>query len=389
MELEYLIIIENAEEFCNNKKSFLKFLEVDDLISIKESSLIYREEWKLDLSLELLSRDKMIVFNMILFYPDIPTDIIQELTRRIKKNIYRINPGNTHLKVIWNQLAIDRTIEAYPIINQLENMMRRLISKFMIVKIGVSWYKTNTHKDIQTKKFKTDNSKFNDFDFIYNLDFIELSDVLFKKYRTLSVDKLEHIIARNKNSKTIELIKIIDFLPKSNWERFFSEIVEKEEDFIKNKWSELYDIRNEVAHNRFINQEKFKRLNDISEIISPILEDAFTCLDEMELSDDDIKQVRKVYEHPRSISISKLSLIINKSVDEIIACLNESGINNSLNLMTRIYEKEIQILENKFGTIYNIERLPDNNHSLLEKNRNQVFNINSTELLNHLLLNKE
>lgn len=135
---------------------------------------------------------------------------------------------------------------------------------------------------------------------MYKTDFIQLSDVLFKSYRALSHNELDKVLSKNKLSK-VDVQEIKKFLPKSNWERYFSAIIEYDESRLKDKWRRLYELRNDVAHNRHIDKAKFGKIRGLTSEIKQVIEQAIEALDSIDLKDEDKENIIISYQ-PDSIA---------------------------------------------------------------------------------------
>lgn len=261
-KIEYLITIKNAGTFCNNKKLFIGFLNSDDQIKVTNKIISYQKhEIKYNL-VEKKNKDS-INFELTLFFNDKFDDtIVLGLTKLLRVNIIKIKQGDTHIKILWDDLSREYSIEAYPIINKIENLMRLLISKFMILNVGIDWFSTQIHEDVK-KKRKADDKNNNVgrlYDDVFNLDFIDLADVLFKPYRTMKIEEIDSIIEKHTQNEKIPISRIADIYPRSNWDRHFKNIVDKsiDDNFIKKRWEKLYDIRNSIAHNRLISKQELE-----------------------------------------------------------------------------------------------------------------------------------
>jgi len=81
------------------------------------------------------------------------------------------------IQVLWNDISLYYSKLAYPLLYNVENLMRKLITKFMITKIGVSWTKDRMPNDVllSIKSNEMDKTQ------LYNYDFIQLSNFLFSE----------------------------------------------------------------------------------------------------------------------------------------------------------------------------------------------------------------
>ena len=182
MKTEFLILVPNDDSFCNSKKAFIDFLQVDALISIIGQKMSYKRSVK---EKELLSvpfrveTDKVKskeerYFLLVLECQDeLLVDEFSELGERIKTIANRISPEKTIINTIWDDVGRIYAEKSYPLINEVENLMRRLIAKFMLITVGMNWSKDAIHHDLFKKieKFEEEELYLND---LHKLDFIHL-----------------------------------------------------------------------------------------------------------------------------------------------------------------------------------------------------------------------
>ena len=128
---------------------------------------------------------------------------------------------------------------------------------------------------------------------LYEVDFIQLANFLFKAYSIKDSSKLPEIL-----SKLIEdgmdeekKNKILEYLPKNNWDRYFSNLVELESGQLKKKLEKLYEIRCKVAHNKSMNFEDFELAKNLCEELDEALNKAYTNIDNIEIPEEDKESI--------------------------------------------------------------------------------------------------
>lgn len=351
-KIEYLIIIKKSGDFCANKDSFVWFLKVDPQIKIEDGthlvhngySFVYTIGEKQDITKGYVYYE----FNLE-FEDQIPEKEAVSLTKILKTNILRIDK-NTQIKLLWDDLNVEYNIKAYPIINNLENLMRKLISKFMILNVGIDWFRNSTTEDLQKKKRERNNDDFF-FDEVFKLDFIDLLDILFTSYRKMKITEVDDLIKdiNDNNSKKLSLIK--EFYPISNWTRYFQSIVNKEESDITNLWTELYEIRNNIAHNRYINKGDFDRLIAIDKEIKPILQEAIKALNLISLSTDEQEAIKSTQEYQHKTRLIKVSKNLNVGISTLVEFLKSRGYDVAPNPNTKITQNQYELLVKHFTPI--------------------------------------
>ncbi len=294
MRTELLLLVPDDESFCSSKKAFVDFLKVDALISISGQKISYRRAAK---SKELVSArfrvetDKVKskqerYFLLTLECQDEALlDEFNELCDRIRAIGERLSPGRTAINTIWDDVGRIYAEKSYPLINEVENLLRRLIAKFMLITVGVNWSKDTIHPELFKKieNFDDPEPYIND---LYKLDFIHLKQVLFEKKRDISLDELDRLLSRTAFSDE-DKEKIQKYIPRSNWEKYFSVLIEDRESSLEKKWELLYKLRNKVAHNRHVKKEEFEKIKGLTSQIKEILAKASAKVGEIDLNEED------------------------------------------------------------------------------------------------------
>jgi hypothetical protein len=303
MKIEYLIIVKQEESFCDTREAFLSFLSVDSSIEIKEDTIRFsREEGVPTLVAqfsvetgEIPDKDERYFHIMIDSREDDEPEILVSLADKIKEISSRIKPGATRVNTLWNEVGRQYAIQAYPKINEVENLMRKLISKFMLINVGMDWSQEAIHREILSAIENRHGKQGSYSDILHKTDFIHLSRILFRKYRTLDLNELDRILLSEESSQeTFQRIKKI--LPKSNWERYFSEIIDYNEESLKTKWKLLYDLRNNVAHNRYISRSDLEKILGIANEIKGVLAQTIDELDNIDLTEEDRENIILSYQ---------------------------------------------------------------------------------------------
>lgn len=209
MKLEYLIHVNSEDPFCKTKKAFIDFLKVDSQISISGGQITYRRgsqgkpivsaRFRVEIG-TVQSKDELFFLLALELTDENLVDEFAELGNRVKEITGRINPNTTVVNTLWDDIGRYYATLAYPLINEIENLMRKLISKFMLVNVGMNWSKESIHNDLFSKieNFKDEALYLND---LFKLDFIQLSEVLFKKKRDISLEDIDRLLLKTEFSK--------------------------------------------------------------------------------------------------------------------------------------------------------------------------------------------
>lgn len=222
-------------------------------------------------------------------------DKFAELSDKIKSNLKKIDFESVRINTLWDDIGRHYAMQAYPLINEIENLMRKLISQFMLINVGMEWTNIAIHDDLKEKIQKKNESIEPLIDDLHKTDFIHLSDVLFKKYRTLDTEELNRILSGAESKSQIDFNEIKGFILKSNWERHFSNKVDSQEENLKKKWKMLYGLRNKVAHNRFLTKTDYKQILGLVNALKPIINSSLDKLEEIKLKEEEKESVISSY----------------------------------------------------------------------------------------------
>ena len=310
MKTELLISVDKNELLGTNEEAFKHLIMASGQIIFEKKHIEYNS-YKYAYELETYNTNNSDVINYHFTFklndekfhidsPDVYSysklqDFIESIVRRNAK----------HVEVLWDDLSYNCAQKAYPLIYTIENQMRSLITKFMLVNVGTKWEKENMPSQLKRSKSVQKNSNKENSDnqagIVYSLDFIELADVLFKNYAFKdNIKELENITDITRSD-------LDPFIPKSNWERYFKEIIEIESDSIQSKWKTLYDYRCTIAHNRRIKYSDYGKIKNIHDEVQPILSRAIEKLSCIQMSDVDKEAI---VENMASIKNEKIGTMI-------------------------------------------------------------------------------
>ncbi len=274
IKVEYLITYNIKGNFLENNSSFNHLLMANSLISIDDTNLIYKGARFIYNLLCHEIPDK----NQRLFKVNLSTDdteeieMLTEILKIIREFIHRTDGKTT---VVWDDISNYYSVKTYPEINKIENLLRKLITYFMISNFGVEWTEESVPGEIKTN-IKNTRDKNN---FLHDTDFIQLADFLFKPYSNKSVDLLFKDLKSSKNPETRNTLYFEQFVPKSNWERYFNNVVNCEDGYLLKHWNRLYELRCLIAHNSFISKEEYGEVLIMVNDLSDKFESAISSID--------------------------------------------------------------------------------------------------------------
>ncbi|WP_336983971.1 MULTISPECIES: hypothetical protein [unclassified Cedecea] len=224
--IEMIFILNKNASIGRTPETFSKILEATDEIKINKNTLSYSN---VDFNCSILEhgtrKDSLFIRLELDNVTDDNLSTFSKLLRIFKKISAESNLGN--IQLVWDDISKNYAIKAYPLIHEIENLMRKLITKFMLHNLGLAWTKTSIpeelKRELNSSSSQNDPEFNNEHNIMYQVDFIQLSNFLFNAYRELEITELIKKIAPlsfyDMNESTfIEIKKII---PKTNWDKYF------------------------------------------------------------------------------------------------------------------------------------------------------------------------
>jgi hypothetical protein len=275
--VEYLIIIKQEDTFCDSDKAFLKFLGVDSSIAISEKdnqiTINLKKNHKFTVSYTLFSdlvpSQKERYFKLTILSKD--NDKIKEfdeLTTLLEKIISKLHT-EVSINVLWNDIARQYAIEGYTLINEVENLLRRLIANFMLTKVGYDYPKYHIPSEVGNRE---SHLKINYSDYLHQTYFSDLKTILFEGQRDFNfrnIGDIQKLVERyiSENKKEITVNDLQGVISKSLWEKYFAKDTNYKKKDLEEDLEKLNVLRNEIAHNRHINIEKLGKIRTLSKKI--------------------------------------------------------------------------------------------------------------------------
>lgn len=291
VKVELLLKIQNRVNNIFNKcDKIIDLLNLNDSLNIEKVGSNYKifiDEQKFDFAIAMEPSGDVfsITVNSCGTYDqsDLPgiLDGLTEIVREIKITVSQ-NLKNCSYEILWDDAGIYYAIMAYPMIIKIENLMRKLITKFMLVPVGMEFF-NNIPEDINVREVKDSDSGF-----LHNLDFIELSNYIFTPRPLKSIENLTKIINSLDENKLPDNVNVLDYQYRSYWDRYFKDIIEDATDIdgetIKKQWEELYKLRCNIAHSRFLLKDEYAKVKSICERLENVFTSALKNLSNIVLS---------------------------------------------------------------------------------------------------------
>ncbi|MCH5571203.1 HEPN domain-containing protein [Pseudomonas syringae] len=288
-KVEYLSIISSKEEFCRSISSFNNFLQSYDNIEIFDQKIKFKEfTFLYSVQFEEIAESAQRFFHLKFFCDDkAKLSEFKLMLRSVRALLSKA--GGKPPEVLWDDISAELSRQAYPVIHELESLMRKLITKFMFIKIGMAWTKDAVPKEvadsIKTKRETSGNN------YLYEVDFIQLSHFLFRAYSTANSRKLVDKLSAAKNIEDLDFAELQELVPRSNWERYFSPIVDCKIEYLQTRWEKLYDLRCLVAHNNLITDAHYDEICSLSQEVKDRILQALEGLDKVQVSVEQKEEV--------------------------------------------------------------------------------------------------
>jgi hypothetical protein len=214
---------------------------------------------------------------------------VDEYTCLLKTIKTIIHNANGQPETLWNDVSFYYSQKAYPLIHKIENLMRKLIAYFMLTTIGKEWIDIASPAAFKEAIDKSKRKQY--LDALHQVDFKHLGDFLFKSYETRSVSELYEQIESAKTLEDLNLGDLKSFTIRSNWERYFSEIVECDNAYLDKRWNQLYELRCKVAHNAIVVKDDYTRIVELVDQVEEKLQKAIDNIDKIHVPQEDREQV--------------------------------------------------------------------------------------------------
>jgi hypothetical protein len=251
--VEYLLVVKASDAICTTEASFTRLLCVPDTFQVKSKKASFDDfSCRYKVTTGLTDTKDQRFFQIEFTADDLEKgadyDKFATLLKCARTSISKL--GGT-LETLWDDISFHYSRRAYDDLHRIENLLRKLISNFFVMKLGENWLAESTPKEVQgslnseTRKDRTNA--------LHRLDFIQLTSFLLHPYsKTESADLLQMV----KKAKSVDDLKAVqEELPQSNWQRYLSKVVECEDGYLESRWRELYELLCKVAHNALFSKK--------------------------------------------------------------------------------------------------------------------------------------
>jgi hypothetical protein len=291
LRAEYILIIDKVTnrasyDLCDRADELKRLIKKSDNFDIQDQKLVYENSASCLIEVrggQVKGKEQRFFLVEIIF--DGEEEQIDEFAKisRALRQVF-VDAGG-QIETLRNDISAFYAAKCYPLIHNLENLMRKLLNYFMVTQVGKEWHAEASPKDVKDAISKSNRHEYGDA--LYELDFIDLGDLLFKAYQSKPISSLYEVIGTAEKPEDLSVETLKDFIPKSNWERYFSSVVECTDEYLKKRWDELYKLRCKVAHNAIVNKSDYEGIFSLTAEVADKLENAVANIGSIDVPDQD------------------------------------------------------------------------------------------------------
>jgi hypothetical protein len=282
LKVEYLIFIDNQSIKCSDTRTFNHLLQSDPDISINKHKMTYQ-----GLTVDYIIKNGKVKntdsnYFQLTFVCD-KIEKIDEYNKLLKAIRSVLHITNKTPQTLYDGVSLHYAQLAYPQVFEIENLMRKLITKFMLTNVGIDWIKERVPDDVKSSI----NNGNKDLTYLHNVDFIQLKNFLFSENYPSHKETLLQKLKKAKDIKEVNLEDIKALIPNSNWDKYFSENVNITKEQLSKQWDELYELRCRIAHNRAFAKSDFESVIRLCNELRTVIKSAIENLDKIDISDNE------------------------------------------------------------------------------------------------------
>lgn len=363
MIIEYLVTFSDKDNFCRTVDAFHNLLRTINGVSLIGSKLQFNS---LLFGYEVqggdISADKHRFYHVKLSASDdVNIEIFEELLKSIRSVLAKTS--GRPVFTLWDGLGKRYAQDAYGHLHDLENTLRKLITKFMLTNVGQSWTQDSVPREV-AESIRT-KGKASAHDYLYEVDFIQLSNFLFKDYATADIQSVIDMLRSATTLDEVNLLEMKSVVPKSNWDRYFSGLVNCESEYLRNRWEKLYEKRNQVAHNRPVNKGDLQEIISLTKDVMPKLQQAIESLDQVTVSEKDKEVVSENVAASKDESYLDFLTAWNKLNSQMLLTANMVSKNDP------DFQEKIKSMQGNFRGLLNY--LSKRHHILTREDRKEIL----------------
>lgn len=310
MKSEYLITFDSKDGLCTSVEKFKSLLAAHTSISFgkKDKVSFSGKDFSYQLAQGNLT-DGSLYYDLTLESTD---QADQETYKDLLREVRRIctKTSGRQIIVLHDGVGEDYCQQGYPTLYKTENLMRKLIAKFMAISIGYDWSEASTPKEV-LDSVRT-GGKQEKSNFLHEVDFIQLSNFLFKRYTKADSTRFIDSLKEKTDDEVIKVGDLRQYSPFTNWEKYFAKKVNCDSEYLRSKWERLYDYRCKIAHCKGITKQELDDLIAISRDICEKIQAALDSIGDVHIEEKEREELAENF-----------SGTANKNAAEFIAKYNK------------------------------------------------------------------
>lgn len=217
-------------------------------------------------------------------------DKLEEFRKKILIHLRKLGFSNT--RILKDDISTSLSVEIYPYINKIENLLRSFLVKFFIQKVGLNWWDVTAPNLLKDKiKGRKNNEKnfspYSDTDVSLS-DFDDLGELIYKQ--SSGFNSQEKILEKIMNTTSVDELQTLKEELQGNYTKYFKETF-KDKQF-DTKWKQLFDIRNLVAHNNLLTINDKEVAIQLSSDVEKIIKDAEKMIKDLTFSTEEKEAIR-------------------------------------------------------------------------------------------------
>jgi hypothetical protein len=313
MKSEYLITFDSKDGICTSVEKFKSLLASHTCISFSKKEnrdvIVFNvENFPYELAQGKLTDGSL--------YYDLTLECNAPTKQEEYKNLLRevraicIKTSGRNIIVLHDGVGASYCQEGYPIIYATENLMRKLIAKFMAISIGYDWSDASTPKEV-LESVRSDKKR-EKVNFLQEIDFIQLSNFLFQTYRKVDANRFIDSLKGKDDEDVIKVGDLKQYSPFTNWEKYFAKKVNCDSEYLKSKWERLYEYRCKIAHCKGLSKSEFDDLSAISEDICEKIQAALDSIGDVHVEEAEREELAENFSGTASKSAAEFIAKYNK-----------------------------------------------------------------------------
>jgi hypothetical protein len=370
--VEYLAIFRRTDSFCDTSGAFIRLLLVNSEIAIDGGLIRFknRATCAFQLSHGEITGKGQRFFQLKFTWEGDPDSSVEELPHflsllRAVRKVVADTGGE--VETLHDDLSSHYAQKAYPLIHDIENLMRRLIANFMLLNVGIEWTVEALPNEVEeavrnNRRRPTDNEqpeKRENRDYLnilYLLDFIHLGNILFDAYSKKTTTDL---YLKLKEAKTVADVSALqDFIPRSNWTRYFAQIIQCDDSYLESRWKKLYLLRCIVAHNAMMTQQQFLEIERLIGEVKPKLLEALGKLPQVTVPLGEVELVAESAARNANAAVGEFVAFWQQMEAAVVRRAEAQGLKGSGTVLSPGYLHERHILHGANIELYDrIRRL--------------------------------